>query len=84
MGGTFQVLNVTEDVLVLLVEYLSDDEGGGRRDAVFGLDHVFNSGFEGFLIGGLFSFHRVHPLGRFQGRQPLFLSCVVRCLFVFS
>ena len=78
------VLNVTEDVLVLLVEYLSDDEGGGRRDAVFGLDHVFNSGFEGFLIGGLFSFHRVHPLGRFQGRQPLFLSCVVRCLFVFS
>jgi uncharacterized protein YyaL (SSP411 family) len=71
LGGTFQVLNVAEDVLVLLVEYLSDDEGGSRRNAAFGLDHVFNGGLEDFLSGGLFYFH------------PIFLFEIIRLAYRF-
>ena len=56
---------------MLLVEYLSDDEGRGCGDAAFGLDHVFNGGFEDFLSGDLFSFH------------PAFLFEIIRLAYRF-
>ena len=71
VGGIFSDTYVAEDVLVLLVEYLSDDEGGSRRNAAFGLDHVFNGGLEDFLGGGLFYFH------------PIFLFEIIRLAYRF-
>lgn len=67
----FQIFNRLQNIKMVLLERLSDDEGGGRGNAVFGLDHVFNGGLEDFLSGGLFYFH------------PIFLFEIIRLAYRF-
>ena len=67
----FQIFNRLQNIKMVLLERLSDDEGRGCGNTVFGLDHVFNGGLEDFLIGGLFYFH------------PTFLFEIIRLAYRF-
>ena len=67
----FHVVYSPQYILMLLLERLSDDEGRGSWNTVFGLDHVFNGGLEDFLSGDLFSFH------------PAFLFEIIRLAYRF-
>lgn len=64
LGRALKVFNVAQYIFVLFVKSLSNDQRGGERHAVFGLNHVLNGGFKDFLSfgGGDFSFRHVRLL----------------------